>query len=105
MTETTIPISEPSMTINDFCLVERISRATFFKMQAAGYGPETLRLPGLAIVRITARARREWQERVAALRNDAEIQKKRKENVEIGRRAGKLGGKPKHRRTKRTRRS
>jgi hypothetical protein len=102
---TEILLPEASMTINDFCLVERISRATFFKMQKAGYAPETLRVPGLATVRITAKARREWQQRLAALKDDIQIEKKREETVNIARRAGKLGGAPKHRRTTRARRS
>ena len=63
-------------------------------MQRAGYGPETQRVPGLATVRITARARREWQQRLAALKNDPEVELKKEKSVAVARRAGKLGGVP-----------
>ena len=94
-------VAEASMTIDEFCLNERISRATYFKMAKAGNGPETLRVPGLAIVRITAEARQAWKRRMAALKGDPALQEKKKERVEISSRAGKLGGAPRHKNPRR----
>src|SRR2546430_7900802 len=53
---------EPSLTIPEFCIAERISEPTYYKLRAAGLGPEELRY--LQVVRITYSARREWQKRL-----------------------------------------
>jgi hypothetical protein len=55
---------EPSMTINEFLAVERMSRSSYYKMRALGYGPAEMRVPGTEIIRISARARREWHARL-----------------------------------------
>jgi len=47
---------EPSMTINEFLAVERISRSSYYKMRDHGYGPAETRVPGTEIIRISARA-------------------------------------------------
>jgi hypothetical protein len=74
-TETTPP--EESMTIAGFCAAENISKSTFFKLKRLGLGPEEQSPPGLSnTVRITARARREWQERMRQLRDDKEAQER-----------------------------
>ena len=58
---------EPSYTISEFCKLERFSEPTYFKMKRKGHGPEELTIPSLpATVRITAKARREWHEKMAA---------------------------------------
>jgi hypothetical protein len=77
-----------SLTIEEFCAVEKISRTSFFKMQRKGIAPETFRIPGMAIVRVTAQARQEWRARMAALKDDPAIEKKKAENIERSRRAG-----------------
>ena len=48
---------EPSMTINEFLAVERMSRSSYYKMRALGYGPAEMHVPGTEIIRISARAR------------------------------------------------
>lgn len=88
----TLPLADaPSLTIKQFCEFEGISRTSFFKMQRNGTAPETLRVPGVAIVRITAAARRDWHARMAALKDHAAIESKKKERVAISSRAGKIG--------------
>ena len=51
---------EPSYSIREFCAAEGISGPTFYKLRALGQGPKEMRL-GTA-VRISHRARLEWQE-------------------------------------------
>jgi hypothetical protein len=74
-TETTPP--EETMTIAGFCTAENISKSTFFKLKKLGLGPEEQSPPGLSnTVRITARARSEWQERMRQLRDAKEAEKR-----------------------------
>lgn len=88
----TMPLPDArSLTIREFCELEGFSRTTFFKMQRNGTAPETLRIPGVSIVRITAAARREWHARMAALKDDARIEKQKNERTQICSRAGKVG--------------
>ena len=91
-TETTPP--EETMTIAGFCRAENISESTFFKLKRLGLGPEEQSPPGLSnTVRITARARREWQERMRQLRDVKEA----KERSERSRRAAiKAVASPRH---------
>jgi hypothetical protein len=56
---------EPSMTINEFCSSQRISRAFFYVMRKEGWGPRLMHVGGT--VRISPEARRDWRrEREAA---------------------------------------
>lgn len=81
-TETIPP--EETMTIAGFCAAENISKSTYFKLKRLGMGPEEQSPPGLSnTVRITATARREWQERMRRLRDVKEA----KERSERSRRA------------------
>jgi hypothetical protein len=80
-TETTPP--EETMTIAGFCRAENISESTFFKLKRLGLGPEEQSPPGLSnTVRITATARREWQERMRQLRNEKEAQERSGRSVD-----------------------
>jgi len=65
-----MPDADQSLTINEFCAAEKICRATFYNLQRAGLGPDTI-LVG-SHQRITAEARRRWhqqRERAAAERD------------------------------------
>jgi hypothetical protein len=53
-----MPDAEPSFTINEFCQLERICRATYYNLQHSGLGPDEI-LVGTHR-RITADARRRW---------------------------------------------
>jgi hypothetical protein len=59
--------NERSQTIAEFCAHEHISKATFYKLKAAGLGPDEFRLPNSTVVRITAGARETWRQRMAEL--------------------------------------
>jgi hypothetical protein len=50
-----------SKTIEEFCDDHRISRSFYYKMRFAGVGPVEMRFG--TIVRITARAEADWQQR------------------------------------------
>jgi hypothetical protein len=56
-----MPDAEPSLTINEFCSLERISRSTYYNMQRAGLGPDEALIG--AHRRITAEARRRWHQK------------------------------------------
>ena len=56
---------ERSYTIPEFCALENISLYSYQKMRRAGLGPVELRV--FSIVRITRRARLDWQKRMEAL--------------------------------------
>ena len=63
---------EPSLTIPQFCAAEEISESSYYKLKALGLTPEEMSPPGLpGLVRITAAARKAWQERIATLDDTA----------------------------------
>jgi hypothetical protein len=55
-----------SMSRAEFCEAEKISLSTYFKMKKAGHGPAEKHFPGMALVRITAKARDEWHKNIEA---------------------------------------
>jgi hypothetical protein len=72
-------LTEPSETIDHFCKIERMSRATYYKLQRAKLGPRVTEvvLPpepgikhgkGLHFIRISAQAHREWRAMIAQVR-------------------------------------
>jgi hypothetical protein len=65
-----------SLTIAEFCALERISKAAYYGLRGRG-----LRPPGTSIVRITAQARREWHARIG------EAQKSQAAELEVARRS------------------
>jgi hypothetical protein len=75
------PKEERNLTIEEFCRAEHISKATYFKLQKLGQGPDELRVPGCAFKRITPQARREWHERMEKQRQEqaqeAEIERRK----------------------------
>jgi hypothetical protein len=76
-------------TVREFCVLERMSHTTFHKLQKAGLGPAVLRFPGMAFVRITAAARREWHARIAALAQEQDAQLEKQRRSALKSRAGK----------------
>src|SRR5262245_39608672 len=58
---------ERALTIRQFCILENMAVATYYKMRRLGYGPDEMRVPGTALVRITQRARRDWHARIEQL--------------------------------------
>ena len=52
--------AEQSFTINEFCQLERICRATYYNLRRAGLGPDEILVGSHR--RITAAARRRWHQ-------------------------------------------
>ena len=50
-------------TIAEFCFRNSISRPTYHRLRSQGRGPTEMRI-GLNLIRITADAEREWQQRL-----------------------------------------
>ena len=51
-------IAEPSFTIAEFCLAERITQPTYYKLKKMGLAPREMRFGN--VVRITHQARLDW---------------------------------------------
>jgi hypothetical protein len=77
-----------SLTIKQFCVAENMAECTFYKLQKLGLTPETIVFPGTRIVRITARARRQWHERMLELSRSRAAKREHERRVELARRAG-----------------
>jgi hypothetical protein len=56
--------TERALTIQQFCALEAMSLTTYHKLKRAGRGPDEVRFPNMAFVRITAQARRDWHARI-----------------------------------------
>lgn len=62
---TTLDVSDPSYTVDQFCAAERMSRSMLYRAWSEGWGPLFYRVG--VTRRITHRARMQWQqEREAA---------------------------------------
>jgi hypothetical protein len=76
-----LSVSDPSLTINQFCLAEHISRSMLYLAWKEGWGPEFY-LNGTHR-RITHRARLEWQrQREAAARDQTPSNQKHNSSTE-----------------------
>ena len=72
----TVPIEERDWTPTEWRLRKRISKSTYLKLKKAGLTPEeeVVMLPGFNLVRITPQARRDWERKIAALRQSKEAE-------------------------------
>jgi hypothetical protein len=74
---------ERDWTRQEFCVRKRISKSTYLKLKKAGLAPEeeVVILPGFNLVRITARARADWERKIAELRQskEAELERARRQ--------------------------
>jgi hypothetical protein len=52
-----VTVDAPSLTIKEFCELEKIGRTTFFKMAKEGSAPEVSRVPGPEAPGITKQLR------------------------------------------------
>jgi hypothetical protein len=61
--------SERALSITQFCFVENISKATFYKLKRQGLAPELTYVPiaGVSLIRISPAARRKWHAMLKAL--------------------------------------
>jgi hypothetical protein len=98
MTIPEVPIEERSISIPEFCALECMSTATYYKLKRMGLAPRETRLPGrINWIRITPAARRGWHKLMEKKSNDQATQLERARRVEQTKRAGKnAGASPKH---------
>jgi hypothetical protein len=89
--DTTADHRERALTIRQFCILENIAVATYYKMRRLGYGPDEMRVPGTALVRITQRARHDWHARIEQLGKsegaELEAARRRAQTAAAGKRA------------------
>jgi hypothetical protein len=83
--------SARALTIDEFCFVEHISKASFYAMQRQGTGPEVTYLPARGrapMPRVSAQARRDWHAALKARHATAaaalEATRKREQCAEAG---------------------
>jgi hypothetical protein len=78
-----VPIEERDWTPQEWRVRKRISKSTHLKMKKAGLAPEeeVVILPGFNLVRITPRARADWDRKIADLRQskEAELERARRQ--------------------------
>jgi hypothetical protein len=69
-----VPIEERDWTPQEWRVRKHISKSTHLKLKKAGLAPEeeVVILPGFKLVRITPQARRDWQRKIAELRQSKE---------------------------------
>jgi len=65
-------LERAAYSVQEFCLRNHISRPKYHQLRAEGRGPVEMRL-GLNMIRITADAERDWQQRMQEPRPDLEI--------------------------------
>ena len=64
-------LERAAYSVQEFCLRNHISRPKYHQLRAEGRGPVEMRL-GLNMIRITADAERDWQQRMQEPRPDLE---------------------------------
>jgi hypothetical protein len=78
---------EESLTISEFCKLEKISKATYYAMQHKGTGPVETRHTNPDIIRISPQARSDWHERLQSLSDAPEAQNNKARLSARGRKA------------------
>jgi hypothetical protein len=96
----------PSKSLPEWGAFHKLSKATVYKMKRAGLLPELLIVPGFNVPRVTARADREWEERMKRLAQEKTAKLEQARRVEHARRAGQAAARSEnHISKKRQRRS
>jgi hypothetical protein len=90
MVEQSAAPAPESYTIREFCRLERISEASFFKMARLGVGPKVLTIPGCAIKRITVKAREDWHRKIELLDRSPTVRQEQARRREGSRRAARI---------------
>jgi hypothetical protein len=86
---------ENSLTIAQFCEIEQICKASFYKLRRQGLAPVETRI--LGTVRISAQARRDWHAMLAARQQSEAAGREAARKRELASRAGQAAiASPKH---------
>ena len=59
--------SDVALSIEQFCLLNNISKWSYQMMRKNGHGPKELRIPGTSVVRILPEANAAWRARMEQL--------------------------------------
>jgi hypothetical protein len=78
-----------ALTRAEFCALERMSLSTYHKLKRSGRGPHEIKFSGMAFVRITAEARREWHARIEEYRQSEAAQVEEQRRSAFATNAGK----------------
>ncbi len=100
-------LADRSVSLAEFCQLEHISLATYYKMKRTGFGPDEIRIPGTNVVRVTQAARAAWQQRMQQQQHSRAATREAKRRQQQTSEAGKLAAQsPRHvQRRHRTRRA
>lgn len=89
--------SDASLTIDEFCRLEHLSRFSFFRLRQRGLAPKVLCIPGTRILRITPEARHRWHAEMATLAEQDAAQLEQERRREQASRAGRIAARsPRH---------
>ena len=84
-------VDGPSLSIAGFCEAEDFSLSYYYgHLKKFGLNPQETRYPGSPLVRISARARAEWHEKMAALQNSEAVLLEEQRRRELAKHAGKI---------------
>jgi hypothetical protein len=81
---------QSSLTIQEFCVAEHISKASLYDLLKRGLGPELFNIPGTRIRRITPQAREAWRDRMAQLAQAEAVQIEAERRRELAAVAGRI---------------
>jgi hypothetical protein len=87
---TLISDEETSLTIPQFCALEKFSITYFYKLKRLGLAPKVVNPPGTNLHRITPAARRDWHQRMYLLGQEEEAQREAARRADTAARAGKI---------------
>jgi hypothetical protein len=86
-----------AMTREEWAASKSISIATYHNLKKRGLAPEELEVPGTNLIRITAKADREWEARMRELAATDEHKRERERRSATARIAGRLAAQsPRH---------
>jgi hypothetical protein len=92
-TDDTTVDTERSLTRKQFCAAENISLSTYAKLKRLGHGPDETHFPRMALVRISAEARRRWHAENEKWNKTKEADLENQRRVDNSRAAGKKAAK------------
>jgi hypothetical protein len=85
------------LTRAEFCKLERMSLSTYHKIRRSGHGPDEMKFPQMAFVRITPEARREWHQSIEEYRKSKAAELEASRRSALAQAAGRKAAKsPRH---------
>ena len=82
-------MTDHDFSISEWCTKRRLSIPIYYKLKRQGKAPQTITLPGTTVIRITARADREWEQAMRKLSDTQEARRAEERRKELASVAGK----------------